>query len=120
MEILVATHRVQIGQALLPGLSIVILATVLDRITQGMIRKEQVEDRDEIQYEEGKEGKAFFKEAFLKIKEALNKRNAQGTEPIGGGWGIGRHAANYEPSRFPHYARTSEAPGPLSLPTKTQ
>ena len=41
MEILVATNRVEIGRALLPGLSIVILGSILDRITQGMARKEQ-------------------------------------------------------------------------------
>jgi glycine betaine/proline transport system permease protein/glycine betaine/proline transport system substrate-binding protein len=41
MEILVATNRVEIGRALMPGISIVILATILDRITQGMVRKEQ-------------------------------------------------------------------------------
>jgi len=41
MEILVATNRVEIGRALLPGISIVILAMVLDRITQGMVRVEK-------------------------------------------------------------------------------
>ncbi|MCL2009343.1 MAG: ABC transporter permease subunit [Synergistaceae bacterium] len=43
MEILVATNRVEIGRALLPGISIVIMATILDRLTQGMVRKEQGE-----------------------------------------------------------------------------
>jgi len=41
MEILVATNRVEIGRALLPGISIVIMAVILDRITQGMIRVEK-------------------------------------------------------------------------------
>jgi len=41
MEILVNTQRVNIGGALLPGISIVILAMVLDRITQGMVRAEK-------------------------------------------------------------------------------
>ena len=41
MEILVATNRVEIGRALLPGMSIVILAVILDRITQGMVRVEK-------------------------------------------------------------------------------
>jgi len=41
MEILVATNRVEIGRALLPGISIVIMAMVLDRITQGMVRVEK-------------------------------------------------------------------------------
>jgi len=104
MEILVATHRVQIGQALLPGLSIVILATVLDRLAQGMIRKEQEEDR-EIRDEESK---AFYKEAVLKIKETFSKSDPQEVEPIGGGWSASRRPASYEPSRS------------LSLPTKTQ
>jgi glycine betaine/proline transport system permease protein/glycine betaine/proline transport system substrate-binding protein len=44
MEILVATNRVEIGRALLPGISIVIMAMVLDRITQGMVRAEKERD----------------------------------------------------------------------------
>jgi len=88
MEILVATNRVQIGQALLPGLSIVILATVLDRITQGMIRKEQAEYSEEMQEEESH---AFHREAIFKIKETLSN-----------GWGAIKkikEPVSYEPSR---------------------
>jgi glycine betaine/proline transport system permease protein/glycine betaine/proline transport system substrate-binding protein len=44
MEILVATNRAEIGRALMPGLSIVILATILDRITQGLAQENQDTD----------------------------------------------------------------------------
>ncbi len=40
MEILVATNRMEVGQALLPGIAIVFLAILLDRLTQGLIKKE--------------------------------------------------------------------------------
>ena len=40
MEILLATNRVEMGKALMPGISIVILAIILDRLTQGMVKKE--------------------------------------------------------------------------------
>lgn len=43
MEILVATNRVEIGRALMPGISIVIMATIIDRTTQGMARKKRDE-----------------------------------------------------------------------------
>jgi glycine betaine/proline transport system permease protein/glycine betaine/proline transport system substrate-binding protein len=46
MEILVATNRAEIGRALMPGLSIVIMATILDRLTQGMAQEEQDGDVD--------------------------------------------------------------------------
>lgn len=53
MEILVATNRVEIERALLPGIAIVIMAVVLDRLTQGMIREEQDKEyRDEAEEEE--------------------------------------------------------------------
>jgi len=84
MEILVATNRVQVGPALLAGLSIVIIAMVLDRITQGMIRKEQIIESEELQEEEGC---AFHKEIALKIKESLGKI-----------WGAD-NTADYEPGR---------------------
>jgi hypothetical protein len=94
MEILVATHRVQIGQALLPGLSIVILATVLDRLTQGMIRKDPAEDSEEMQEEESH---ALHKELILKIKESvLSAWNAE-------------RAENYDPRPLP--AQTQHYPG---------
>ena len=40
MEILLATNRTEMGKALMPGISIVILAIILDRLTQGIIKKE--------------------------------------------------------------------------------
>lgn len=40
MEILVATNRMEVGKALLPGIAIVFLAILLDRLTQGLIKKE--------------------------------------------------------------------------------
>lgn len=39
MEILVATNRTEMGRALLPGLAIVFMAIILDRLTQGTIKK---------------------------------------------------------------------------------
>lgn len=39
MEVLEAVNRIEIGRGLLAGLSVVILAIVLDRITQGWIKK---------------------------------------------------------------------------------
>ncbi len=38
MEILVATNRTEMGRALLPGISIVFVAIILDRLTQGIIK----------------------------------------------------------------------------------
>jgi len=37
MEILVATNRTEMGKALMPGISIVFIAVILDRITQGLV-----------------------------------------------------------------------------------
>ncbi|WP_313339313.1 ABC transporter permease subunit [Sedimentibacter sp.] len=42
MEILLAINRVQMGKALLPGISIVIIAIILDRLTQGITKKNEV------------------------------------------------------------------------------
>jgi len=39
MEILLATNRTEMSKALLPGISIVIVAIILDRLTQGLIGK---------------------------------------------------------------------------------
>jgi glycine betaine/proline transport system permease protein/glycine betaine/proline transport system substrate-binding protein len=39
MEILVATNRTEMGRALMPGISIVFIAIILDRLTQGSLRK---------------------------------------------------------------------------------
>ncbi|WP_277489809.1 MULTISPECIES: ABC transporter permease subunit [unclassified Breznakia] len=41
MEILVATNRTEMGKALLPGLAIVFLAIILDRLTQGIVKKSE-------------------------------------------------------------------------------
>ncbi|WP_028828584.1 ABC transporter permease [Proteocatella sphenisci] len=42
LEILLATNRVEMGKALLPGVSIVIVAVILDRLTQGLIKENEV------------------------------------------------------------------------------
>ncbi|MDR1206465.1 MAG: ABC transporter permease subunit [Peptococcaceae bacterium] len=42
MEILLATNRVEMGKALLPGVCIVIIAIILDRLTQAAVRKSEV------------------------------------------------------------------------------
>jgi glycine betaine/proline transport system permease protein/glycine betaine/proline transport system substrate-binding protein len=42
MEILLATNRVEMGKALLPGICIVIIAIILDRLTQAAVRKSEV------------------------------------------------------------------------------
>lgn len=42
LEILLATNRVEMGKALLPGISIVIVAVILDRLTQGLIKESEV------------------------------------------------------------------------------
>lgn len=41
MEILLATNRVEMGKSLLPGISIVIVAIILDRLTQHAIRRSE-------------------------------------------------------------------------------
>jgi len=42
MEILVATNQVAMGKALLPGIAIVIIAIILDRLTQGLAKKSEM------------------------------------------------------------------------------
>ncbi len=42
LEILLATNRVEMGKALMPGIAIVMLAIILDRLTQGLIKKSEV------------------------------------------------------------------------------
>lgn len=42
MEILVATNRVDMGKSLLPGVSIVIVAIILDRLTQAAVKRSEV------------------------------------------------------------------------------
>jgi len=39
MEILIATNRVEMGKSLLPGICIVIVAIILDRMTQYAIKR---------------------------------------------------------------------------------
>lgn len=43
MEILLATNRTEMGKALMPGISIVVVAIILDRLTQGLVQKNEVE-----------------------------------------------------------------------------
>lgn len=42
MEILLATNRVDMGKALFPGMAIVIVAIILDRLTQGAVKRSEV------------------------------------------------------------------------------
>jgi glycine betaine/proline transport system permease protein/glycine betaine/proline transport system substrate-binding protein len=42
MEILLATNRVEMGKALFPGICIVIVAIILDRLTQAAVKKSGV------------------------------------------------------------------------------
>lgn len=42
MEILVATNRVDMGKALFPGVCIVIMAVILDRLTQAAVKRSEV------------------------------------------------------------------------------
>lgn len=44
LDILLATNRVEMGNALLPGIAIVIIAVIFDRLTQGIIKKEEVSE----------------------------------------------------------------------------
>lgn len=44
MEILIATNRVEVGKSLLPGISIVIIAVILDRLTQAAGNTKEVKD----------------------------------------------------------------------------
>jgi glycine betaine/proline transport system permease protein/glycine betaine/proline transport system substrate-binding protein len=42
MEILLATNRVEMGKALFPGICIVIVAIILDRLTQAAVKKSEI------------------------------------------------------------------------------
>lgn len=42
MEIYVATNRTEVGKALLPGLAIVIVAVIMDRLTQAAVKRTEV------------------------------------------------------------------------------
>ncbi len=41
MEILLATNRTEMGKALMPGIAIVIVAIILDRLTQGLVKESE-------------------------------------------------------------------------------
>lgn len=43
MEILLATNRTEMGKALMPGICIVVLAIILDRLTQGLVKEKEAE-----------------------------------------------------------------------------
>lgn len=43
MEILLATNRTEMGKALMPGIAIVIVAIILDRLTQGFVKERGAE-----------------------------------------------------------------------------
>lgn len=45
MEILVATNRTEIGRGLLPGLSIVFIAIIMDRLTQGFLQRGEFDEQ---------------------------------------------------------------------------
>lgn len=43
MEILLATNRTEMGKALMPGICIVVMAIILDRLTQGLVKNKEVQ-----------------------------------------------------------------------------
>lgn len=45
MEILLATNRTEMGKALMPGIAIVVVAIILDRLTQGLAKKKEAEQQ---------------------------------------------------------------------------
>lgn len=47
MEVLISVNRVEMGRGLVSGTAVVIVAIILDRITQGFIRKSEVSAREE-------------------------------------------------------------------------
>lgn len=47
MEVLIAVNRVEMGRGLVSGSAVVIIAIILDRITQGLIRSSEVESSGE-------------------------------------------------------------------------
>jgi glycine betaine/proline transport system permease protein/glycine betaine/proline transport system substrate-binding protein len=44
MEVLIAVNRVEIGRGLIYGSAVVVLAIILDRITQGMVKRSEVKN----------------------------------------------------------------------------
>ena len=47
MEVLIAVNRVEMGRGLISGSAVVIIAIILDRITQGLIHSSEVESDGE-------------------------------------------------------------------------
>lgn len=46
MEVLISVNRVEVGRGLISGIAVVIVAIILDRITQGMIKKSEEKKYD--------------------------------------------------------------------------
>ena len=46
MEVLISVNRVEMGRGLVSGTAVVIIAIILDRITQGLIKKSEVNGRE--------------------------------------------------------------------------
>lgn len=46
MEVLISVNRVEIGRGLVSGTAVVIIAVILDRITQGLVKKSEVNIND--------------------------------------------------------------------------
>lgn len=46
MEVLISVNRVEIGRGLVSGTAVVIIAVILDRITQGLVKKSEVNFND--------------------------------------------------------------------------
>lgn len=46
MEVLISVNRVEIGRGLISGTAVVIIAVILDRITQGLVKKSEVNFND--------------------------------------------------------------------------
>ncbi len=42
MEVLISVNRVEIGRGLISGTAVVIIAVILDRITQGLAKSSEV------------------------------------------------------------------------------
>ena len=44
MEVLIGVQRIEMGRGLISGSAVVILAVILDRITQGLVKRSEVDD----------------------------------------------------------------------------
>lgn len=47
MEVLIAVNRVEMGRGLVSGVAVVIVAIILDRITQGLVKRSEVKSDGE-------------------------------------------------------------------------